>query len=296
MSKSKSYSKEISSSTSVLKDYIALVKFKLSMTVVMTSALGYLIAASTFVWSEMLFLIAGGSLVTFGANALNQVLEKDFDRFMQRTKDRPLAADRMKSSDAVLFAGMLCLVGVFLLSMLNGLASMLGMLSFVLYAFVYTPLKRTSTVAVAVGAIPGALPVLIGTVAQSGELTYLGLGLFVIQFLWQFPHFWSIGYLAFDDYKKAGYKLLPMDSEGQLDPKLSLHTVSYSILILLVVAMLGYGEVLTGMETLLIGLFSLGYTVMCVAFYNKVENSTALKVMFYSFFYMPAVLLTCLFL
>lgn len=266
------------------------------MTVVMTSALGYMVASSSFILQEFVFLILGGSLVTFAANALNQVLEKDYDRLMTRTKDRPLAADRMKVSDAVLFAGIMCLVGVLLLGMLNGLASLLGMLSFVLYAFVYTPLKRINTSAVAVGAIPGALPVLIGTVAQDGQLTFLGIGLFVIQFLWQFPHFWAIGYLAFEDYRDAGYKLLPMDNDGNIDSKLSTHMVVYSLLIILAVGLMSYGGIITSLETVIIMILSLGYTIVSLAFYKKVERSTALKVMFYSFFYMPGVLLACLFL
>ena len=211
---------------SKVRDYILLVKLRLSLVVVVSSILGYMVVANgNGNWVDLLLLAAGGFLVTSAANALNQVLEKDFDILMTRTANRPVATGRMKASEAVMFAGLSCLLGIVVLATFNPLTALLGMLSLIIYAFVYTPLKRYSTLAVAVGAIPGALPVMIGATAFSGTLTLFAFCLFAIQFLWQFPHFWSIGYLGFDDYKKAGYKLLP-ERMGQIDRNLGISSTT----------------------------------------------------------------------
>ena len=279
-----------SQSFSKRKDYSMLVKLRLSMVVVFTAVIGYIIAAGgSFELIPILLLCTGGMLVTGAANALNQVFEKDYDALMTRTKDRPIAAGRMKSSEAVLFAGISCLIGVTLLSSFNPLTGLLGMLSMVIYSFVYTPLKRYSTIAVAVGAIPGALPVLIGYTAFGGEITILAIVLFSIQFLWQFPHFWAIGYLAFDDYKKAGYKLLP-EQAGNIDKNIGLYAALYAILIVPVglwCFQMGYSSLLTMIivtsASVLYGFF--GYNM-----YRNNNRKSALLLMFSSFFYLPIVL------
>ena len=193
-----------------IQDLAQLVKFRLSATVVISSLLAYLIAAAGEInIMALVILAAGGFLTTGAANTLNQVLEKDFDRLMKRTADRPLAAGRMKISDAVLAAGFMSLFGISFLALFNPWTAFFGTFALVSYAFVYTPMKRVSPGAVAIGAVPGALPTLIGCVAAQGELTALGLTLFAIQFCWQFPHFWSIAYLGYEDYSNAGYKLVP---------------------------------------------------------------------------------------
>ena len=180
-------------------------------------------------WVAVLLLGVGGFLVTGAANALNQVLEKDYDKLMKRTANRPLAAERMTTSTAVLMAGLMCLLGTFCLSAFNAWAGLLGMLSMVLYAFVYTPMKRFSPLAVVVGAIPGALPLMIGCVAVEGYLSGLAIALFAIQFFWQFPHFFAIAWVGDEDYKRAGFNLLP-NKKGLLDS--SVGTVSYTHLTL----------------------------------------------------------------
>ncbi|MEM6318873.1 MAG: protoheme IX farnesyltransferase, partial [Bacteroidota bacterium] len=183
-----------------LNDYGLLVKFKLNLTVVFSAVMAYLIAFDrTASWIGIIVLAIGGFLVTSSANALNQVLERDYDKLMKRTENRPLAAGRMSVSEAVIVAGISCLVGTALLSMFNAWTGLLGMVSMVLYAFVYTPMKRVSPMAVAIGAIPGALPLMIGCVAAQGGMTTLAVTLFVIQFLWQFPHFWAIAWLGDKD-------------------------------------------------------------------------------------------------
>ncbi|MBK8700884.1 MAG: protoheme IX farnesyltransferase [Saprospiraceae bacterium] len=273
-----------------------LIKTRLSMTVVFTSVLGYLIAAQQQINMLVLLILAvGGFMVTASANAINEVLEKEHDALMKRTQIRPLAAGRMKISEAVLFAGLTCLGGVTLLSMINPVTAVMGMLSFVLYAFVYTPLKRYSTIAVAVGAIPGALPVLIGCTAAEGQFTTLSVGLFAIQFLWQFPHFWSIGFLGFEDYKKAGYKLLP-EVDGLIDRNVGLYALLYTLLISPVLFLLYYNgdisQVAMGLNivlTMLFGTFS-------YRFYKQCDRQSGLNLMFSSFFYMPLILLISLFI
>ena len=262
------------------------------MMVVMSSVLAYLVATGLcFSWSTLSLLFVGGFSVSAAANGINQVLERDYDAMMERTKNRPLAADRMKMSEAVLFSGLVLVFGIICLGLINPLTAFIGMCSFVLYAFVYTPLKRYSTLSVAVGAIPGALPVLIGVVAHDGTLTMLGFTLFMVQFLWQFPHFWAIAYLSFDDYDKAGYKLLPRSSDGSIDRNLGFYSAIYSMLIIPTVLWAYY----TGLEMHVLALIgvllsTLAYTIMGVRMQMKPNRNTALGLMFSSFFYLPVVL------
>jgi protoheme IX farnesyltransferase len=261
--------------------------------VVASSVLAYFIAAgSSFSWSVFVLLFIGGFGITAAANGINQVLEREFDSLMERTKIRPLAANRMKSSEAVLISGFMLVIGIMCLSFINPVVSFLGMLSFMLYAFVYTPLKRYSTISVAIGAIPGAFPVLIGVVAHDGTLTLLGLTLFMIQFLWQFPHFWAISFLSFDDYNNAGFKLLPKGKDGNIDRNLGAYSAVYSLLIIPTVLIAYYA----GLETSMLALggvilLTLIYTWYAIKMQIDNDRASALKLMFSSFFYLPLVLL-----
>jgi heme o synthase len=276
-------------------DYSLLIKTKLSITVVFTSALGYLVAAGqNYNLTQLVILSIGGFLITASANAINEVLEKEFDALMIRTSIRPLAAGRMKISEAVLFAGLSCLIGVSLLALINPLTAVMGMVSFVIYSFVYTPLKRYSTIAVSVGAIPGALPVLIGCTAFEGQFTYLSFGLFFIQFLWQFPHFWSIGFLGFDEYQKAGYKLLPVNNQNTIDRDLGKNATIYTLLIIPVLGMMFYFAEISGIVFLLNSLITLSFAYFGYKFSQTFERNSALKLMFFSFFYMPVILIISL--
>ena len=275
------------------QDYLMLVKFRLTLMVVMSTVLAYLIAAGmAFDWVVLGLLFVGGFAVSGAANGINQVLEKEYDAMMDRTKNRPLAADRMKSSEAVMSSGLLLVFGIICLGLINPLTAFIGMVSFVLYAFLYTPMKRYSTLSVAIGAIPGALPVLIGVVAHSGTLTALGITLFLVQFLWQFPHFWAIAYLSFDDYDNAGYKLLPKSDDGHIDRNLGLYSAVYSLLIIPTVVYAYY----SGLETHLFALSgiiltTLIYTFMAIRMQLNPTRKTALGLMFSSFFYLPIVLM-----
>jgi protoheme IX farnesyltransferase len=291
----KSYIKTEALSTlkySKLKDYVMLVKLRLSLVVVISSVLGYMIAAKgAGNVIDIIKISIGGFLVTGAANALNQVLEKDFDVLMTRTADRPVATGRMKSSEAVMFAGVSCLFGISILATFNPVTAFIGMLSLILYAFVYTPLKRYSTLAVAVGAIPGALPVMIGVTAFEGTVTLFAFALFVIQFLWQFPHFWSIGFLGFEDYNRAGYKLLP-EEDGKINRNLGLSSIFYAAMII-PVAIWIFLRMDAGLEsTFSVILCTLVYIYFSYNFHKKFERTSALKLMFFSFFYLPLVLIS----
>ena len=210
---------------------------------------------------------------------------------MTRTSNRPIATGRIKSSEGVMFAGVSCLIGITLLASFNPITALLGMISLITYAFVYTPLKRYSTSAVAVGAIPGALPVMIGATAFEGEITLLAICLFIIQFLWQFPHFWSIGFVGQEDYRKAGYKLLP-ENNGILDRNLGLSAVIYAVIILPVVGFMFYVSAASLVSTLIVLVLSVMYVALSYNFHKKFDRAAALKLMFFSFFYLPFVLIS----
>lgn len=263
--------------------------------VVFSAVLGFAIAAGGSIqFVPALILGFAGFCVAGAANAINQILEKDYDALMIRTSDRPVAAGRMPVSEALVIAGVLVLIGIFLLALFNPLAAFLGMLSFIVYAFLYTPMKRYGTLSVAVGAIPGALPVVIGSVAFEGTITWLAIVLFAIQFLWQFPHFWAIGFLSFDQYKKAGFKLVPSSENGEIHERLGWHTLCYALL-LIPVCVLSYWSGVTGiMTTILMSMVSAWYIYRAYHFWKSFNQETARSLMFTSFAYLPLILLTIL--
>lgn len=275
-----------------ISDYKQLVKLRLTLTVVFSSILAFLIASKgAFALADLFILGIGGFLVTAAANTLNQVLEKDFDKLMKRTANRPLAAGRMTVSEAVMSAGFMSMIGITLLALFNPWASFLGMLSMVLYAFVYTPLKRISPIAVVVGAIPGALPTLIGCVAAQGSLTTLGFALFAMQFCWQFPHFWSIGWLGFKDYKNAGYKIMPELNDSP-DRTVGLQSLLYTLFLYPIAGWLFYSDVSSLLSFLLIIGLNIAYSYFSWKFYKEMNKQAALKLMFFSFIYIPFILIT----
>ncbi len=277
-------------SYSFIHDFGVLVKFKLSLMVVFSSALSYIILSKSFFnLSVFVLLCLGGLLITFAANALNQCLERDYDKLMMRTALRPLADGRMSVSLSVLISGILCTIGVILLNMINPLAGILGMLSFISYAFIYTPLKRYSPIAIPVGAIPGALPTLIAGVAVSNGLSLEAVCLFGLQYLWQFPHFWSIAWLGHSDYKKAGFKLIN-DVEGKPDPKYGLYSSIYALCSLFIVFISVYTNALSPIIAVLLIISILVYAFLGWNLYLKNNEQAARKLMFSSILYLPVIL------
>jgi len=279
------------------RDYNQLLKPNLSGMVVFSSVIGYLMAPNiSFSWSDfgmwqrVITLFVGGMLVTGGANTINQVLERESDKLMQRTRMRPLPDGRMNDMEAWVFAGITGLLGTLLLSYyFNPQAGALSFFSLLLYAFAYTPMKKIHPVAVFIGAIPGALPPLIGWVAATGHFEMGGWVLFSLQFFWQFPHFWAIAWVAFDDYNRAGMRMLPTrERETKFT---AIQCMLYSI-VLIPMAMLPRMLGLTGNIGMWVCVAAgIMFFSASVAFYLKNDYKSARRVMFASFIYLPTVLL-----
>jgi len=293
--------KRESAVVSKLKDYLQLVKLSLSIMVVFSSVISYMLAPKVVVydWSMMLLLFAGGLLVTGSANAINQVVEKDTDAMMKRTAKRPIAAGRMSEQEGVGFAIVTGAAGIFILgNYFNWTAAGLALLSLFLYAFIYTPLKKVNSIAVLVGAIPGALPCLIGWAAGDDKLSMGGWILFGLQFLWQFPHFWAIAWVAHSDYSRVGFKLLPADKGPTKFT--ALQAVIYSLLLLPVTlapfftGMCEYESIAGMIGVVLIVIANMFMVMRCVNLYRRMDIPSARKVMFGSYMYLPVVLLALL--
>jgi len=279
------------------KDYNQLLKPNLSGMVVFSSVIGYLMAPNIpfswhdqGMWMRVITLFIGGMMVTGGANTINQVLERESDKLMQRTKMRPLPDGRMGDTEAWIFAAVLGISGALLLAYcFNPLAGAISFFSLLLYAFAYTPMKKVHPVAVLIGAIPGALPPLIGWVAATGHFSAGGWVLFSIQFFWQFPHFWAIAWVAFDDYSRAGMRMLPTrERETKFT---AVQCMMYSA-VLIPMALVPHILHLTGNAGMLVcaaaGVMYFGASII---FYFHNDYKSARRVMFASFIYLPVVLL-----
>lgn len=280
---------------SKVKDYFQLIKFTLSFTVVFSCVVCYLLAPGvSFNLVSVVLLFFAGMLVTGSANAINQVIEKDTDALMKRTAGRPVAAGRMRASEALLFAALSGLTGVLIMLLyFNLLSAIISLVSLLLYGFVYTPLKKINSIAVLVGALPGALPCLIGWTAGTNDLSAGGWVLFGILFLWQFPHFWAIAWVAHKDYEKAGFKLLP----GTSGPSkfTALQTIIYSML-MIPVGMLPLYFHISGLIAFWILLAcNLAMVFMGILLFVQMNVTAARRVMFSSYFYLMIVFLSLLF-
>jgi protoheme IX farnesyltransferase len=293
--------KTISNSTSFVlankvKDYFQLIKFTLSFMVVFSTVVSFLIAPYHLIYTRstllsVLLLFVAGMLITGSANSINQVLEKHTDAIMKRTAKRPVASGRMSETEAYVFAFITGVIGVGMMWYFFNLQSALvGLFSLFLYGFIYTPLKKINSVAVLVGAIPGALPCLIGWVAATDEFSIGGWILFGIQFIWQFPHFWAIAWLAHQDYTKAGFKLLPADKGPTRFT--AVQSIMYSVM-MVPVGILPYAFEISGFISLWIVLFcNLWMVYVSVMLYIKMDAYSARKVMFSSYFYLMIVFLS----
>jgi protoheme IX farnesyltransferase len=280
--------------SSKLKDYQQLMKFTLSFTVVFSSVVCYLLVPGIeFDIQSVLLLFVGGLLVTGAANAINQIAEKDTDAMMKRTASRPLPSGRMTVDEASTFAVVAAVFGIFIIGLwFNWMAAGISGFSLFLYGFVYTPLKKVHSIAVLVGAIPGALPCLIGWAAGDPELGIGGWILFSLQFFWQFPHFWAIAWVAYEDYSKAGFRLLP--SRGGPTKYAAVQAILYSVL-LIPIGVLPFVFGMTGMvSVVIVALANLAMLWQSIQLFNKMDVASARKVMFGSYIYLPVVLLALL--
>jgi heme o synthase len=268
--------------------YFELLKFRLSFLVAFSCAFGYVLASPNTQWLTLTMLFFGGFLLSGAAVIINQVLEKDLDALMKRTMNRPLPTERVSIQESITFSVICMITGVvILLIYTNVLTTTLSVVSMILYSFVYTPLKRVGPIAVFVGAIPGALPPLLGWTAATGTISHEALIIFGIQFIWQFPHFWAIAWVADEDYKKAGFKLLP--SGGEKDLNTAIQIMIYTMF-LIPLGLLPATFGITGINSAIIA------TVCGVAFFSQTlslmktgDRKSALKIMFGSFLYLPIV-------
>jgi len=252
-------------------------------------------------WTNWLILIVGGFLVTAAANCFNEIIEKDLDKLMDRTKDRPMPAGRMTTGQGLVLGLIMGIAGTWLLGKLNLETGLISVFSILLYAFAYTPLKQKSPIAVFVGAIPGALPPLIGYIAAIGGQSEVGyvpvdyliaIILFSIQFVWQFPHFWAIAWVLDDDYKKAGFRLLPTKKRDKTSAVLTFISTLILMPVSLLPTFLGFGGYYIAGVSVIAGLLFSYYAYQLMV---KMDLPSAKKVMFCSFFYIPLVQLILLF-
>jgi len=272
-----------------LKVYIELVKMRLSLLVSFSSAFGYTLAMGGNVnWTQLVMLFIGGWAISGASCTINQVWEVKYDAIMKRTKNRPLPTNRISANEALWFAVILALIGILILiQWTNPLTTGLAILSMVLYSFVYTPLKRVGPIAVFVGAIPGALPPLLGWTAATGDINHAALIIFGIQFIWQFPHFWAIAWVGDEDYKKAGFKLLPI--KGEKDMKTAFQIMTYTLFLIplgLLPTYFGMTGITSGVIATICGVLFLASTIKLM---QDQSRKSALRIMFGSFLYLPIV-------
>lgn len=284
-----------------IKDYKELIKFTLSFTVVFTCVICFLLVPNNGYNLKMICLLfVAGMLVCGSANAINQAVEKGTDALMKRTANRPVASGRMSVSEAMTFAIIAGIVGCGMMwYFFNFSSALLSAFSLFLYAYIYTPLKKINSVSVLIGAFPGAFPCLIGWVAgfYNQDITWMnwtqGLVLFGIQFIWQFPHFWAIAWVAHQDYTKVGFKLLP----GKEGPTrfTAIQAVMYSVL-MLPIGVLPFYFHISGITSLWILVAANVFMILqCIRLYNAMDVKAARRVMFSSYIYLPIVYLAMLF-
>ncbi|MFC5625841.1 heme o synthase [Algoriphagus winogradskyi] len=275
---------------SKLKAYAELIKLRLSALVTFSAVFGYILGdrGVSFGWSGFLGLALGGFLISGASCAANEILERDLDKLMKRTQNRPLPLKLISLQEALWVTSLVAVIGVGLLwYFTNPLTTWLGVLSMVLYVFVYTPLKRVGPVAVFVGAIPGALPPLLGWTAATGSITHEALIIFGIQFIWQFPHFWAIAWVGDEDYKAAGFKLLP--SGGGKDLNTAIQIMIYTLFLLplgLLPSYFGLTGMTSGIVATVCGVLFLAQTFSLM---KDCSRKSALRIMFGSFLYLPIV-------
>jgi protoheme IX farnesyltransferase len=267
-----------------IKTYIVFTKFRLSALVILSALSGYLFANGNDT-KEIVLLLVGGLLVTAASNGSNQIWEKELDKLMKRTENRPLPQDNMSVNEAVAVVIVSLLVGTYMLYLINLPSAVLGLFAYIMYVFMYTPLKRITSWAVFVGAFPGAIPPMLGAVAATGKFGYLPGILFFVQFIWQFPHFWAIAWVVYDDYKAGGFSLLP-SKHGK--SKNSAYQIAIYSLLLIPFSLLPWLLNWTSDITLYVGV------VMGTLFFLQsykllisLEDKDAKRLMFASFIYLP---------
>ncbi len=278
-----------SSMVSRITDYAQLTKMRLALLVVFSAAMAYLMGANGNPdFMKLLMLVIGGFLVTGSANAFNQVIEKDLDKLMDRTLSRPLPGARMKPKEAVFIAITFGVIGLFILTRYMNVASgILGFIAIISYTVMYTPLKRLTPFAVFVGAFPGAIPPLLGYVAATNQFGTEAWVLFAIQFIWQFPHFWAIAWVMNDDYKKAGFELLP--SKGGRDKSSAFQAFVYAFSLIPLGLTPWFFNISGPISMIVITAAGVFFAFQAWRLYKECSITRARQLMFGSFIYLPVV-------
>lgn len=271
---------------SILSDFKELTKMRLAISVVFSSVAGYFLGAEVVNFVTVLLLAIGGYLMVGASNAYNQIVEKDLDALMDRTMNRPIPSGRMSVNSAFIVASAFTILGLLVLYIINPKTAMFGAISIFLYVSVYTPLKTKTPLSVFAGAFPGAIPFMLGWVAATNDFSIEPGTLFMIQFFWQFPHFWAIGWWLFDDYKKGGFFMLPT---GKRDKGTAIQIILYTIWTILVslIPVLGVtGKLyLTPVSGVIIFLLGIGMLYYAVRLYKRRDSKSAKQLMFASVSY-----------
>ena len=278
------------SATSVISDFKEITKMRLALSVVFSSLAGYLLGVDTIDFKTLVLLAFGGYFMVGASNAFNQIIEKDLDALMDRTKNRPVAAGRMSVNTAFIIASIFTLLGIIILYTINKQTAMFGAISIFLYTSVYTPLKTKTPLSVFVGAIPGAIPFMLGWVAATDDFGIEPGTLFALQFFWQFPHFWAIGWFLFEDYKKGGFFMLPT---GKQDKGTAVQIIMYTIWTILVSVIPVFGFTgklhLSIVSACIVFLLGLGMLYYAIQLFKKMTALAAKQLMLASVFYITLV-------
>ena len=274
--------------------FLELIKFRLSFLVTFSAVFGFLLSSNYINYFSLFILIISGFFITGSSIINNQIIEKDSDKLMNRTKNRPLPTNKISSRNALFISLALSITGLILMVLfLNKLTALLSFLSLIIYTFLYTPLKKVGPIAVFVGAIPGALPPLIGWAASTNDISLEAFIIFSIQFIWQFPHFWAIAWVSDDDYKRAGFKLLPNNGKKNLSTAVNIMTYTMFLIPLgLLPTIFGITGLVSGVVAVVCAILFLIQTLRLIKDYSK---TSALRIMFGSFIYLPVVQLTYIF-
>ena len=272
------------------KIFFSLTKVRLALSVVFSTLAGYILAADKILVLDMLLLLVGGYCMVGASNSFNQIIEKDKDALMNRTKNRPLPTKKITSSNAFWISVFLTIAGLGILYTINYKTAFFAGLSVFIYTCIYTPLKSITPLSVFVGAIPGAIPFMLGWVAATNKFGIEPGTLFMIQFFWQFPHFWALGWMLDDDYKKAGFNMLPT---GQRDKKTAIQIILY-VLWMIIISVFPYSG-LTGSLTLsfygviivlFVGIIMLFFAINL---YNRMDINSAKNLFLYTIFYLTSI-------
>jgi heme o synthase len=278
---------------SIYSDFVAITKARLAISVVFSSLAGYLLGIYEFSSSSittLLLLSIGGYCMVGASNAYNQIIEKDLDALMDRTKNRPIPAGRMTVNVAFTIATFLTIVGLIILYIINPKTAMFGAISIFLYTCVYTPLKTITPLSVFVGAFPGAIPFMLGWVAATNDFGIEAGTLFIIQFFWQFPHFWAIGWFLFEDYKKGGFYMLPT---GKRDKGTAMQTILYTLWLVVASVFPAFGYsgrlYLTTVSVIIVGILGLWMLFYAIKLYQNQNDKSAKTLMLVSVSYISLI-------